>query len=45
VGIAVHGGAEASLAAYIWAVRRGQFDDLDTPVVRILHEDEEEREV
>ena len=31
VGIAV--------AAFVWATRRGQFDDLDTPAVRILHDD------
>jgi cbb3-type cytochrome oxidase maturation protein len=47
VGIAVQDGAAASLAAggvaaFIWAVRRGQFDDLDTPAVRILHDEEEE---
>jgi cbb3-type cytochrome oxidase maturation protein len=33
--------AAAGVAAFIWAVRRGQFDDLDTPAMRILHEDEE----
>lgn len=27
--------------AFIWAVRRGQFDDLTTPAVRILHEDDD----
>lgn len=32
--------AAAAVAAFIWAVRRGQFDDLDTPAVRILHDDE-----
>jgi len=26
--------------AFIWAVRRGQFDDLETPAVRMLHDDE-----
>lgn len=31
VGIAV--------AAFVWATRRGQFDDLDTPTVRMLHDD------
>jgi cbb3-type cytochrome oxidase maturation protein len=25
-----------ALAAFFWAVRAGQFDDLDTPAVRIL---------
>lgn len=27
--------------AFFWAVRTGQFDDLDTPAVRILLDDEE----
>lgn len=31
VGIAV--------TAFVWAARRGQFDDLDTPAVRVLHDD------
>jgi cbb3-type cytochrome oxidase maturation protein len=25
--------------AFAWAVRRGQFDDLDTPPVRMLHDE------
>jgi cbb3-type cytochrome oxidase maturation protein len=29
-----------AVGAYIWAVRRGQFDDLDTPAVRLLHDDD-----
>jgi cbb3-type cytochrome oxidase maturation protein len=29
-----------AVGAYVWAVRRGQFDDLDTPAVRLLHDDE-----
>jgi len=33
--------AAAAVAAFIWAVRRGQLDDLDTPAVRILHEDDD----
>jgi cbb3-type cytochrome oxidase maturation protein len=33
--------AAAGVAAFIWAVRRGQFDDLDTPAVRILHDEDE----
>jgi cbb3-type cytochrome oxidase maturation protein len=33
--------AIAAVSAFIWAVRRGQFDDLDTPPVRILHDDED----
>lgn len=32
--------AIAALSGFIWAVRRGQFDDMDTPAVRILHDDE-----
>jgi cbb3-type cytochrome oxidase maturation protein len=28
-----------AIAAYAWAARRGQFDDLTTPAMRILHED------
>ncbi len=29
-----------ALLAFRWALRRGQFDDLDTPAVRMLHDDE-----
>jgi cbb3-type cytochrome oxidase maturation protein len=36
--------AAVAVAAFIWAVRRGQFDDLDTPAVRILHDDDESPE-
>jgi cbb3-type cytochrome oxidase maturation protein len=28
-----------AIAAYLWAVRRGQFDDLVTPAMRALHDD------
>ena len=28
--------------AFFWAVRSGQFDDLDTPAIRMLHDDEPE---
>jgi cbb3-type cytochrome oxidase maturation protein len=31
--------AAAALAAFFWAVHRGQFDDLDTPRYRALFED------
>lgn len=31
------------LAAFIWSVRSGQMDDLETPAHRILGEDEERR--
>ncbi|KAF1709261.1 cbb3-type cytochrome oxidase assembly protein CcoS [Pseudoxanthomonas kalamensis DSM 18571] len=27
--------------AFVWAVRRGQFDDLDTPALDVLVDDEE----
>ena len=30
----------AALLAFRWAVRSGQLDDLDTPAVRMLHDDE-----
>ena len=29
----------AAVAAFVWASRRGQFDDLDTPALRALHDD------
>ncbi len=29
-----------AVLAYTWAARRGQFDDLDTPALRMLHDDE-----
>jgi cbb3-type cytochrome oxidase maturation protein len=29
-----------AVAAFLWAARRGQFDDLDTPAVRVLHDDD-----
>jgi cbb3-type cytochrome oxidase maturation protein len=32
--------AAGAVGAFIWAVRRGQFDDLTTPPVRMLHDDE-----
>lgn len=31
-----------ALWAFFWAVRSGQFDDLDTPPLRILLDDEDE---
>lgn len=30
-----------AIAAFFWAVRSGQYDDLDTPAVRILEDDDE----
>ena len=29
-----------AVAAYVWAAKRGQFDDLDTPALRMLHDDD-----
>ena len=29
-----------AVIAYIWSARVGQFDDLDTPAVRMLHDDD-----
>ncbi len=31
------------VAAFVWAVKRGQYDDLDTPALDILREDPNER--
>ena len=31
----------AAVWAFFWAVRSGQFDDLDTPAMRILMDDDE----
>ena len=28
-----------AVGAYVWAAKRGQFDDLDTPAMRMLHAD------
>jgi len=33
----------AAVAAFVWAARRGQFDDLETPAMRALHDDSGER--
>ena len=33
----------AAVAAFVWATRRGQFDDLETPALRMLHDDDERR--
>jgi cbb3-type cytochrome oxidase maturation protein len=32
--------AGAALAVFLWAALSGQYDDLDTPAIRILHEDD-----
>lgn len=31
----------SAAAAFVWAVRRGQLDDLETPALRILGDDED----
>jgi cbb3-type cytochrome oxidase maturation protein len=33
----------AIVAAFIWAVRSGQFEDMETPPIDILSEDREDR--
>jgi cbb3-type cytochrome oxidase maturation protein len=32
----------AAVAAFAWAARRGQFDDLETPAIRMLYDEEEQ---
>lgn len=32
-----------AVVAFVWATRQGQFDDLDTPPLRVLHDDEPRR--
>jgi cbb3-type cytochrome oxidase maturation protein len=29
----------AAVGAFVWATKRGQFDDLDTPAIRAVHDD------
>jgi cbb3-type cytochrome oxidase maturation protein len=29
-----------ALGSFLWAVRRGQFDDLDTPAIRVALDDD-----
>jgi cbb3-type cytochrome oxidase maturation protein len=31
----------AAVLAFAWAARRGQFDDLKTPALRALHDDDD----
>lgn len=31
--------AGAAVVAFVLSARRGQFDDLETPAIRILHDD------
>jgi cbb3-type cytochrome oxidase maturation protein len=35
----------SAVAAFLWAVRGGQFDDVQTPGMRALHDDEPVRDV
>ena len=35
--------AAIAVGLFIWAAKTGQFDDLDTPAVRILFDDDEPR--
>jgi len=30
----------AAVVAFVWATRTGQLDDLETPALRILHDDD-----
>ena len=39
VALVLVGGA---VAAFLWAARRGQFDDVTTPAIRAVIEDEED---
>ena len=29
-----------AIAAFVWATRSGQFDDLETPAIRALHDED-----
>ena len=31
--------ALAALALFLWAIKSGQFDDLETPAIRMLYDD------
>ena len=30
----------AGVAAFVWAAKRGQYDDLDTPAIRAVQDDD-----
>jgi cbb3-type cytochrome oxidase maturation protein len=32
-----------AVAAFVWAARKGQFDDLETPAMRALHDEVEDK--
>ena len=34
----------AAVLAFVWAARRGQFDDLETPALRIVPDDDAPKE-
>jgi cbb3-type cytochrome oxidase maturation protein len=34
--------AALAVAGFIWAVRQGQYDDVDTPPLRLLHDEEDD---
>lgn len=33
--------AAVAVAAFVWAAKQGQFDDLDTPSVRVVTDDDQ----
>ena len=33
--------AAIAVGAYVWAARNGQFDDVETPPLRMLHDDQQ----
>lgn len=35
--------AVIALVAYLWGVRNGQFDDLETPAMRMLYDDKDDQ--
>lgn len=35
--------AAAAITGFVWSVKRGQYDDLDTPSVRMLYDDDDEK--
>lgn len=35
--------AAIAIGAFLWAARRGQFDDLTTPAIRALQDDSERK--
>ena len=37
--------AGSALIVFVWAVRDGQFDDLDTPTIRMLQDDDRHRRI